>query len=84
MHATTTEHRASLTPFDDAATASAATAAAATTAAAAAAAPPPRRLNLLEYVQRRELYGYTNLRGEQTYIELRGRYKNIDWELYDG
>ena len=69
MHATTAAYRASLTPaFDDAAT----------------AAPPPRRLNLLEYVQRRELYGYTNLRGEQTYIELRGRYKNIDWELYDG
>jgi hypothetical protein len=57
---------------------------AAAAAAAAADVVAPRRLNLLEYVQRRELYGYTNLRGEQTYIELRGRYKNIDWELYDG
>ena len=43
-----------------------------------------RRLNLLEYLQRRERYGYTQLRGEDpTYIELRGRYDRIDWWLFD-
>ena len=42
-----------------------------------------KRLNLLQYIQRRELRGYTNGPGEGTYILLVGRYHMIDWEWYD-
>ena len=42
-----------------------------------------KRLNLLHYIQRREKYGYTNLKHEQTEIILIGRYNDIDWNLYD-
>ena len=44
---------------------------------------PSKRLNLLTYLKRRERYGYTNLRGESTYILLSGRYHLIDWNWYE-
>ena len=44
---------------------------------------PNKRLNLLTYLKRREKYGYTNLRGESTYILLSGRYHLIDWHMYE-